>query len=208
MRSHLALSTLLLALSLLAGCYSYSQHVTLGKDGSGTIKTLIEHEQITFSGAAEKVESRARAKCANSELGFEKIHGAEVVQCANWVEDYRVFEEAIYSFSDVSVLSTGMWSYTWERVGPLKVFTMLYETGEGAPTEQDKVDARKDMEGYRGVTFSVTLPGSIVEAPGAVVEGKTATWDYPWETVIDEGLTRLEMTAKVKLGWWERLFGG
>lgn len=206
-RTLFTLVPLAFLLSLLAGCYSYSQHVTLQPDGSGTIKTLIEHEQITFLGESKKVENRARSKCSETELNLEKIHGVEIVECEDWIENYRVYEEAIFSFSDVSILSTEMWSYTWEREGPFKVFTMIYETGEDAPTEEEKAEARSDMEGYRGARFTVTLPRAIAEAPGATVEGNTATWDYPWETIIDEGLTRLEMTAKMKMSFWERLFG-
>jgi hypothetical protein len=206
---HLPLRTLLLLLLIvvLPSCYSYSQHVTLQPDGSGTIKTFVEHEQITFLGESKKVETRARSKCSDTELNFEKIPGVELVQCEDWIENYKVYEEAIFSFSDVSALSTGMMSYSWKKEGNFKEFTLVYETGEDPPTEQDKINARKDMEGYRGTLFTVTLPGAIAEAPGAKVDGNTATWDYPWETIIDEGLTRLEMRATVKLGFWERLFG-
>ncbi len=207
MRTLFPLVPLTFLLTLLAGCYSYSQHVTLQQDGSGTIKTLIEHEQITFLGESKKVQNRARSKCSDTELNLEQIPGVEIVQCEDWIENYRVYEEAIFSFSNVSVLSTGMWSYTWEREGPFKVFTLIYETGEDPPTEEEKTEARRDMEGYRGSQFTVTLPRTIAEAAGAKVEGNTATWDYTWETIIDEGLTRLEMTAKIKLGLWERLFG-
>ena len=207
LRPYLALSTLLLALSLFTGCYSYSQHVTLNKDGSGTIKTFVEHAQISFLGERQEVENRERGKCTETEIDLEKIPGVEIVSCEDWVENYKVYEEAIFSFSDVSVLSTGMMSYSWKKEGNIREFTLVYETASDPPTEQEKVDARKDMEGYRGVTFTVTLPGTIAEAPGAVVKGTTATWDYPWEKVIEEGLTRLEMRARVKLGFWEKLFG-
>jgi hypothetical protein len=159
------------------------------------------------------VESRERAKCTETEVDLEKIPGVELVSCEDWIENYKVYEEAIFSFSDVSVLSTRMMSYSWER--PVKngekqdfrEFTLVYDTGGDPPTEQEKIDARSDMEGYRGVTFAVTLPGTIAGAPGAEIKGNTATWDYPWEKVIDEGITLLEMRATVKLGFWERLFG-
>jgi hypothetical protein len=207
LRPLLALSTFLLALSLLAGCYSYSQHVTLNKDGSGNIKTFVEHAQISFLGERKEVESRERAKCTETEIDLEKIPGVMLVSCEDWIENYKIYEEAIFSFSDVSVLSTGLMSYSWKKEGNTREFTLVYDSGGDPPTEQEKTDASKDMEGYRGVTFAVTLPGTIAEAPGAVVEGKTATWDYPWEKVIDEGLTLLEMKATIKLGFWERLFG-
>ena len=207
MRSTFLLSTLAFLLIPLAGCYSYSQHVTLNKDGSGTIKTFVEHAQISFLGERQEVENRERATCTDTEIDLEKIPGVEIVSCEDWVENYKVYEEAIFSFSDVSVLSTGMMSYSWKKKGNIREFTLVYETASDPPTEQEKVDARKDMEGYRGVTFTVTLPGTIAEASGAVVKGNTATWDYPWEKVIDEGITRLKMKASVKLGFWERLFG-
>jgi hypothetical protein len=207
MRRPFLLSTLAFLLIPLAGCYSYSQHVTLNKDGSGTIKTWVEHAQISFLGERKEMETRDRAKCTETEIDLEKIPGVELVSCEDWIDNYKVYEEAIFSFSDVSVLSSGLMSYSWKKEGNTREFTLVYDSGSDPPTEQEKADARKDMEGYRGVTFAVTMPGSIATAPGAVVEGNTATWDYPWEKVIDEGLTRLEMKATVKLGFWERLFG-
>jgi hypothetical protein len=84
---------------------------------------------------------------------------------------------------------------------------MDYETGEEPPTEDDKAKAREEMAGFRGASFSVTLPKEISEAPGAAIEGRTATWDHTWEKIIDEGITELHMEARVKLNFWQRLFG-
>ena len=108
----------------------------------------------------------------------------------------------------VGVDLDGVGSTNWEREGRSKVLTLIYDSGEDPPTEQEKAGARKDMEGYHGITFTVTLPGTITEAPGAEIKGNTAIWDIPWERFIDEGITRLEMKAATKLSLWERLFGG
>jgi len=138
---------------------------------------------------------------------LEEIPGVELSSCEEWIEDYRVHEEALYSFNRVDALSTGGWSYSWERKGNFKVLSVSYDTGEDAPTEKEKAGAAEEMAGFRGARFTVILPKEIAEAPGAVVEGNTATWDYPWEEVINEGLTHIDMEASVKLNWFQRIFG-
>ena len=204
----LSLLSLTFLLILLAGCYSYSQNIDLNRDGSGRLKVLIEHEQMNFfNERSEKVRERKKEDCQEASYHWGDIKGVEVQSCQTWIEDYRVFEEAVYSFNDVSLLSTEEWSFSWQREGSYKVFTMDYETGEEPPTEADKAGAREEMAGYRGVSFSVTLPKTISEAPGATIEGRTATWDLTWEEIIDEGITELHMVARVKLNFWQRLFG-
>jgi hypothetical protein len=207
LRTLFTLCTLLSAL-FLASCYSYSHDVYLNKDGSGTMKIYIEHEQVSYSlKQSPKIEQREKQDCDEPALDWGQIEGVEIQSCQNWIEDYRVFEESIFSFNDVSLLSTEEWSFRWQREGSDKVFTMSYDTGESAPTKDDQIGAREEMAGFRGVRFSVTLPKNISDAPGALVKGNTATWDYTWDEIIDEGMTELHMVAKVKLNLLQRIFG-
>jgi len=195
-------------LILLGGCYSYSHHIDLNRNGSGTLKVLIEHAQIDFyGGPSEPVRQRDREDCDETSVEWGEIEGVSLQSCQSWIEDFHIFEEAVYSFDHVSRLTTEEWSFSWERQGSYKVFTMDYVTGEEPPTEEDKAATRKEMEGFKGVSFSVTLPKEIADAPGAVVEGRTATWNHTWKEIIDEGVTELHMTARVKLNFWQRLFG-
>jgi len=205
-RTFFVLCTLHLAF-FLAGCYSYSHQVDLNRDGSGTLRVQIEHEQIHFFLDGETVRERDVEDCQEASYHWGKIQGVEMRSCQSWIEDFRVFEEAVYSFNDVSLLSTQGWSFSWQREGSYKVFTMDYETGEGPPTEDVKAKAREEMAGFRGASFSVTLPKEISEAPGAAIGGRTATWDHTWQKIIDEGITELHMEARVKLNFWQRLFG-
>jgi len=207
LRIFFALCTLHSAL-LLAGCYSYSHDVSLNRDGSGIMKVYIEHEQFSFSFTpSPKIEYREKQDCEEPGFDWSQMDGVEMQSCQNWIRDYRVFEESIFSFNDVSLLSTEGWSFRWQREGSDKVFTMSYDTGEDTPTQDDKIGAREEMAGFRGVRFSVTLPKNISDAPGALVKGNTATWDYTWDEVIDEGMTELHMVARVKLNLFQRLFG-
>ena len=90
-----ALCTLLSAL-FLAGCYSYSHDVHLNRDGSGTLKVFIEHEQVSFSlKQSPKIEYQEKLECEESVDNWSLIEGVELKSCQNWIEDYRVFEESI-----------------------------------------------------------------------------------------------------------------
>jgi len=172
------------------------------------LEVFIEHEQVSFSSnLSPKIEKREKQDCDEPALDWGRIEGVEMQSCRNWIEDYRVFEEVLYSFNDVSILSTDEWFFSWDRKGSYMIFTMSYDTGEGPPSEENKIGARKEMAGYRGVRFSVTLPKKISEAPGAVVEGNTATWDFTWDKIIDEGITELNMEAKIRFNLLQRLFG-
>jgi len=208
LRPFFSLLSLTFFLALLTGCYSYSHDIVLNKDGSGTLKVFIEHEQVSYSSKPPpKIKEQEKQECSESSYHWGNIEGVDIQSCVYWIEDYHVFEEMLYSFNDVSALSTEEWSFSWELEGSFKVFTMSYDTGADPPTAGEMVGAREEMAGFRGVRFSVTLPKEILEAPNAEVEGKTATWDYTWDRIIDEGMTELHMVAKVKLNLWQRLFG-
>jgi hypothetical protein len=193
---------------LLADCYNYDQELTLNRDGSGTLMVHIEMEQFTIFGEVEpKVEKLERQPCQTPTMEFEEIPGVELSSCVERIEDYRIHEEALYSFNDVGLLSTKGWSYSWEREGDSKVLRVSFDTEEDPPTEAEKAGAAEEMAGFRGARFTITLPKTIAEAPGAVIKGNTATWDYPWDKVIDEGLTRIDMEARVELNLLQRIFG-
>jgi hypothetical protein len=208
LRPLFALCTLHLALTLFAGCYNYEQELTLNRDGSGTLRVLIEHEQIGLIGDPQpRIRERASQTCTDTHLDLEEIQGVELLSCRNRIEDYMVLNEVLYSFEKVDVLSTRGWSYSWDREGSFKVLRIFYDTGEDEPSEHEKEKALREMAGYRGARFTVNLPKSIDETNGAMIEGNKATWDFPWETVIEEGLTKIEMEAKVKLNSFQRIFG-
>jgi hypothetical protein len=191
-----------------AGCYNYDQELTLNRDGSGTLRVRIEMAQFTVSGeTGSMLEKHKRQPCQTPTMEFEEAQGVELLSCEEWIEDYRIYEEATYSFEKVDKLSTKGWSYLWEREGAYRILRVSFDTGEDPPTEAEKAGAAEEMAGFRGARFKVTLPKKIVEAPGAVIDGNMATWDYPWEKVISEGLTRIDMEAKVKLNWFQRIFG-
>jgi hypothetical protein len=193
---------------LLASCYNYDQEVTLNRDGSGTLRVRIEMEPFTFPGEPEPDVGRSeRQPCRTPTMGFEEISGVELSSCEEWIEDFRIHEEALYSFNRVDLLSTRGWSYSWEREGAYKVLRVSFDTEEDAPAKEDKAGALEEMAGFRGAHFTVTLPKEIAGAPGAVVSGNTAEWDFRWEDVIDQGLTRIDMEARVKLNFFQRVFG-
>jgi hypothetical protein len=140
-------------------------------------------------------------------MDFEEIPGVELLSCETRIEDYRVFNEALYSFNNVDVLSTKGWSYSWNREGVFKVLRISYDTGEDEPSDNEKAKALDEMAGFRGARFTITLPKNIAAAPGAKIKDNTATWEYSWETVIEEGLTKIEMVASVNLNFLQRIFG-
>lgn len=191
-----------------AGCYNYNQEITLNRDGSGTLLVQIEMKQFAFSSEqTPKVEKLERQSCETATMKFDQISGVELSSCEEWIEDYRIHEEAIYTFDQVSALSTEGWSYSWDREGAFKVLRVSFDTSADPPSDVEKEGAAQEMAGFRGARFKVTLPGTITDAPGAAIEGNTATWEYPWDKVIDEGLTRIDMEARVRLNFLQRFFG-
>jgi hypothetical protein len=193
---------------LLSACFEFDAVVHINADGSGKAEFAYRFPE----GLIDQTDLAGKIPLTQKDVDARYRMRAGVTQYRAEFRDLPKSKEVrLYlTFDDVSSLSERGNTFSYTIEGPYKIFRVkldksaVSQQARTVKAENQAKMVRAVLDHYK-ITYKVYLPEKIEQSNAQLVEWNAATWEIPLSVFLSNEKQSINLEAKTRVGYWERI---